>query len=291
MTLRQIIIGTAKLSQMEESELTKVSQFLIKHPGLQRIQLDTAYVYQNSEKLISKFFANSEKEVFVDTKIGLFLNPLISSSTLKYQFYECQRRLHPLKIRNLFLHSVNPHALTDQAYDFLRELKEGGLVSRVGYSGDGKYLERAIRLEFFDLFLSTFSIIDQSNYSLLKDLGDSVSLKRVIGSGVLRNRNYKLLRRRLGAALGETWAKNTHTYQYRYDVISKAVGFQPSLNNFLDYADWKFPKATKIVGVSSLLQLRNLLGIFQKDSGQYRHPEIFDSVWSSLKHNGWQAMT
>lgn len=291
MTIQQLILGTAKFSQIRESELAKMSYFLIRHPHFQRIQLDTAFAYQNSELLVSKYFSNSGKELLVDTKIGMSTNQSISLSVLRSQFYESCRRLYPLQIRNIFVHSADPYSLADDVYVFLRNLRDSGLISGVGYSGDGKYLERAIKMGIFDIFMSTFSIIDQSNYCILRGLSAPVTLKRVIGSGVLKNRQYKLMRRRLGTVLGESWAQKRHTYQYRYDAISKEVGFRPSLQDFLDYADWKFPRATKIVGISSLPQLKQILESFREQAGKGRSPELFDAAWESLSHHDWQPIT
>jgi len=287
------ILGTAKFASLTGNELSGIRTRLFEDSRIDFIRIDTARSYGESEEIVSKYFAHAPKNVLVDTKIAMNEKQRVTRKVLQDQFFQSYKALSPLEINCLYLHSTKLSLVSEDALEFLNDLRTSGHIRFLGYSGDGEQLRIATTMNLFDSFMCTFSVIDQGNRETVGriDARSNLSLKRVLGSGVLKQRRFKSLRRKMGLLLGEDWASATHTYQYRYEAMSRKLGFTPSLNDFLSYAHFIFPSAKQVIAVSTSKHLTQVLDFnpgSYKDGSRGFHIE---TAWKQLSGDKWGTIT
>lgn len=157
-------------------------------------KFDVAPTYR-SESIFGSF-QKSSAGITANTKFSVQSKVEITSHDVSRQLLESGKSLN--RIGDYFLHSSDPALISKGAWDFLLGAKRDGRIEQIGFAGDGQQLSKA-RAEFrFEVFQSTFSIVDQGNLGILRALqaeGRGLELKRVLGSGLLSKRPLAGIRR------------------------------------------------------------------------------------------------
>lgn len=283
------VFGAANWNQSRKLELEKLIACGANLYG-KSLMIDTANAYKDSEKVIGSL-SDTLHTFIVNTKFGFGSKEILTSSLLLDQFQESRTRLNYSQIGTLFLHSTDPSILERKLIKTLRELKSNGDIHQIGYSGDSIFLKRAIDTGVFDVFMSSFSPIDQANYESLSTLpSNRIYLKRVLGSGVFRNSIYKRLRRSLGQMRHEPWALKDHDYFYRLIEMNAHLDEPMKIADFLGYATRAFPLAKLVVGVSSKRHFEFLVKESDSPFNDLRFNEL-RQTWLQLKKDTWDPIT
>lgn len=253
-----------------------------------RLLVDTSILYGDSENVISHVITNKE-DAIVNTKFGDLGTSKIDANSIYTQFRKSKSNLRNLKINTYFLHSLDPNRLTDSAVEVLLELKRDTEIQTIGFSGDNDYLRNAIRLNIFDRFMFSFNPLDMSNLEIAHGLNpESIFIKRVIASGALKYRRYKLWRRGFARIIGEPWAFRDHDYQYRLQRLNKYLDKPLSLQDFVTFSAGFFPGSGRVFGLSSQKHLRQILSADVSLSVE-RQQELHLS-WLKCRKNSWHAI-
>lgn len=191
--MKSLIIGTAKFQSLKSTKLYELVSLLAHERD---VIFDVAPTYKSEE--IVGFLQRLNLGVRANTKFSMQVQTAISREEVSLQLVKSEANLS--SIDDFFLHSSDPRLVQSSAWDYLLGAKSEGRIKRIGFAGDGHQLDRA-RLETrFEVFQSTFSLIDQGNLATLQGIqseGRSLQIKRVLGSGVLSRRRLAQIRRRI----------------------------------------------------------------------------------------------
>lgn len=279
-------LGAARWTMPYVSTYRKLIAHLTTH-GYKTV-IDTSILYGESEKVIP-LVVGGRTEAIINTKFSALGNGSIDGNLIYAQYKQSKSNLKNLNINTYFLHSVDPSRLTSSAMKLLVELKEDAKIQSIGFSGDNDFLRDAIKMDFFDAFMFSFSPLDMNNFEIARILKpESIYIKRVIGSGALKFQKYKICRRQLGKILGESWAFNKHDYHYRLRILNKKLRRPLQLQDFVQFGDCYFPGSNRVFGVSSLKHLYQIMsndGVLDRE----RRQEIHNN-WKLCAGNSWTAI-
>ena len=245
----QLIIGTAKFQSLSIKKIGELLTYVASQPTA---KFDVAPTYR-SESIVGGL-QNSSLGITANSKFSVQVEAEITRDDVARQLLESERQLN--HISDYFLHSSDPDLLSEGAWDFLQGAKRDGRIERIGFAGDGEQLSKA-RADFrFEVFQSTFSIVDQGNLANLRAIeseGRGLQLKRVLGSGLLSKRPLAGIRRKISPPA-------LFSYRYRLEHLQshlKPLG-QLTVRDFFQFVAGVFPEADLVVGVSDAEGLREI---------------------------------
>ena len=190
--------GITNENNIFESEAREILEFA---KSVNINYLDTAYSYQNSESIIgssyplssnfkisSKFPSQSDKYFLKDYKKQW--DDILKTSLL---------RLKSSSLDSYFIHNINDLNKDggDILMDWLLDLKEEGLIRRIGLSIYNKSDLSGICLDNFDIVQLPLSIYDQTfiknnTIKYLKDIGLNIQARSIFLQGIILQRIDKL---------------------------------------------------------------------------------------------------
>lgn len=246
----QLIIGTGKLTPAAARELADF--YLHENP----VSFDSAPSY-GTEELLGRI-QKKNKSATVNTKFSLHVTEKISGLDVTRQLDKSLSKLP--RIGTYFLHSSNPNLISASAWKVLESSVTLGDIQRVGYAGDA-HLSEALGEPRFGHFLATLNPLDQGNLSLLEEsikAAKTVSLKRVLGSGVLSKRFRAKIRRVIRPNLLD------QSYEFRFRELESFMGRKVEIADFVDFARGCAPGASIVLGFSGLKSFQNAKNSFNR---------------------------
>lgn len=224
--------------------------------------LDTAPIYGNAEILIGEYIQSSGNAFNVLTKLGLKDYRELNRGSLVNKLEISLGSLRSNTLHTLFLHSI-PHAyIDDELLESLQELKNGGRVKRIGYSGDNEDLDFAIKSNYFDDFMVSINLLDMSNFAFVEKISTEkmIYVKRPLANAVWKNWYFNKCKFQLYKFLGARRTQDTHNYFFRYQVRRKSL---PSSNstpqNFLKFVASIPRDKVIVVGTTDVDHLKSTL--------------------------------
>jgi aryl-alcohol dehydrogenase-like predicted oxidoreductase len=284
--LENICLGTVKLGLPDygfSSSVRKVdtSQFLKEVRNVGIAKYDTAPSYGESESVLGRYFQDSNKPVFVSSKIdSLNANDPNSSA---WMVDSVKNSLSNLNINSLdicYLHQNDLSILSDEfVHDGLLLLKEMKLIKYTGASVYSlKECELCMKLGVFDYIQVPVSIFDVSFYDeFIKHNNTPVKFvaRSMLLQGVVTNRNEII------SKISES--KEVIRYLNKLDMIARridlntidlALAFVYSLENISQY----------IIGTTSIINLQNAIECLEIKLSNY----VLEPVYTmALKPRAW----
>ncbi len=111
---------------------------------------DTAYIYPHSEEILRRALVERYPRESYQITTKLFLVPCATQEDMRKQFDTSRERLGLEQIDMYFLHGLSNESVKKaeelKAYDFLRSLREEGLIKHYGFSfhGSPELLDRLL---------------------------------------------------------------------------------------------------------------------------------------------------
>lgn len=141
---------------------------LAKRNGINTI--DTADAYGTASKIIGDYFKKNPDSFLVNTKFKK------SDIQVKKQLYNSLKDLNIDSVHTYFYHSFNDFLLHPELLNELGELKNAGLINKIGISVyDNNELIKAITCEAIDTIQLPFNLLD--NYTQRGKLIEQAKLK------------------------------------------------------------------------------------------------------------------
>jgi aryl-alcohol dehydrogenase-like predicted oxidoreductase len=173
----KIILGTVqfglnyginnKTGQPSISDVFNILDFA-KHNGINTI--DTADAYGTASKIIGDYLKINPGTFWVNTKFKK------SNIQVKKQLYNSLKDLKIDRVNVYFYHSFNDFILHPELLEELEELKNIGLINKIGVSVyDNNELKEAIACEAIDTIQLPFNLLD--NYTQRGKLLEQAKLK------------------------------------------------------------------------------------------------------------------
>tara|TARA_Y100001968_G_scaffold333232_1_gene394867 strand:- start:2919 stop:3836 length:918 start_codon:yes stop_codon:yes gene_type:complete len=283
-----IVLGTAQFgsnygitneNNILHSEAREILEFA---QSVNINSLDTAYSYQNSESIIgssyplscnfkisSKFPSQSDKYFSKDSKEQW--NNIFKTSLLR------------LKISSLdtyFIHNINDLKKDgrDLLLEWLLDLKQEGLIRRIGLSIYNKSDLSGIYLDNFDIVQLPLSIYDQTfinnnTIKYLNDIGLKIQARSIFLQGIILQRIDKL-----PDFFSNEFKQHHHNFYNHLKNLDAhaseyAISFIRSINEIDSF----------VVGISSIKELKKLYSSFIKS--QIFYSSDFDAWHWSIKQD------
>lgn len=287
-------LGTSSLGHLTRPKAFSILNFAVEN-GL--TDFDTAPLYGNSEGFLGDFSKRSGVKLNVTTKIGMPRPIVFSRNYVRETIYRSVELLSPNPIHTLFIHSIPLKSLSVDGLAELFRLREQGLFSQLGFSGDNDELRLASTSGHFDTFMISLNLIDLSNYSLFKNLSQShfISIKRPIANAVWRQQSKWKIQRHLWRLLGMGRGFEMESYPFRYEQWVKNFSQEspPQLEDFLKFLI-SIPINKRIVlGVSTLKHLKQITDFIAElsiENVNPNYPEDIYQKWLRLNKYNWKAL-
>ncbi|MBT2756772.1 aldo/keto reductase [Mesobacillus foraminis] len=156
--------------------------------------IDTAECYRDSEEKIGAAVSHRRDEYYLFTKCGHnpgFDLPNWDPAMLEMSIDRSLRRLRTDYLDVVHLHSCSEEVLrSGKVIEVLQRAKEKGKVRYIGYSGDHKDAEYAVKCGAFDSLMTSINIADQEAIDLTipeaRERGMGVTIKRPVANAVWR---------------------------------------------------------------------------------------------------------
>lgn len=227
--------------KIPHSEIIRILKFAFDN-GIDT--LDTAVSYGNSEIEIGESVKELNYNFKIISKIGH------CSEDIFAVFNQSLKRLNASKIYGYILHDFNYFLQKPVIYDELNELKNRGLIQKVGFS-----LYKPAELDFllqhnisFDIIQLPYNILDQrfSNYfQILKERGIEIYIRSVFLQGLILM-NTDEINFRFSKVIDKIKKIHHIAKEFNITVTSLCLGFVFT-NQYIDKA---------IIGVDGLSELK-----------------------------------
>jgi aryl-alcohol dehydrogenase-like predicted oxidoreductase len=285
-------LGTSQMGHLDFVKAKRLIDFALQK-GV--IHFDTAPLYGNAEAYLGKCISPDRTDIQISTKFGLPRPTSLDSRSIEESIKRSHHRLNGNRISNLFIHSLPMEMITPKVISTFDRLREKGLFSRLGYSGDNDDLKRAIDSNFFDDYMITVNILDQRNLEYLPFIVNKTRLyiKRPLANAVWRKWRSQSITNSFYKTLGARRAFDTQTYRFRLQVFRDhhLLRDKELIEPFLKFAV-SIPRDKYIVTGTTKVQHINDLKIQLIDKDLYSPNYFVDIVskWKDLNLFNWQAL-
>lgn len=208
--------------------------------------VDTAECYVNSESLIGRAVGKRRSDFYLFTKCGHKSSNFEAAWSAKDIAESLERSLRALQtdyVDLLQLHSCSREILDrGEVVTALEKARQEGKTRFIGYSGDGKDAELAIKLGVFDTLQTSINIFDQECLDLTLPLA--------------RERNMGIIAKRpIGNAVWRSPRKPDNSYWHEYWERMKALNydFLATDNNSADPAAMALRFTLSVPGVATMI--------------------------------------
>lgn len=212
--------------------------------------IDTADSYGTASKIIGDYLKNNPDSFWVNTKFKK------SNIKIKKQLYNSLKDLNIDRVNTYFYHSFNDFLLHPELLGELKELKNAGLINKIGISVyDNEELKEAIVSETIDTIQLPFNLLD--NYTqrgkLLKHAklkGKEIQARSVFLQGLFFISPNELPPKLFPL---KKYLKNIFDITSSEQITIEELAVQYAINqSFIDYI---------VIGVDNLEQLEKNLNI------------------------------
>ncbi len=293
LAVTQLGFGTAELGFLDIAQST-CDQVLngVLDSGITLI--DTAECYAAAEQKVGNAVSCRREEFVLVTKCGHRVEdgepPEWSPEGITASAERSLRRLKTDHVDVLLLHSCSMEDLKrDDLITALLKLKEWGLASYVGYSGDNEALDYAIHMGIFDCIETSLSICDQINLdgtlARATEANLGILIKRPLANSIWRDMT------RYGSFYDEYTAAYTQRFK-AMGLSTQALGFEGDwLELALRFTAYQPGVHTAITGGKNLDHILENIVLVGKGALPAGVVEGIRKAWMEHNDGSWKGET
>lgn len=275
--------------------------------------VDTAASYEGDEARLGEYLKkNKDSNLKIITKLGIPAiynrkNIRLSPEIITASLDKSLKRLGVESIDTLFLHSVDSKDFTDENFEALLQIKNAGKIQRIGYTGDGLHLAKALEFKLFDTLMMTLNCIDQANMYYLNSaaLNQRIFIKRALGNVVWLQRDHTTLNHfrdvlaqfgwldeNLRKAIGSKSTNGFTSYKFRYQRMFGVETQLDMVEIFLNFILSVDNVNSVLIGTTSIINLSKLLFI-EDQVERLTDTEfgVLTSLFKQYANRTWGALT
>jgi aryl-alcohol dehydrogenase-like predicted oxidoreductase len=289
--LSRIVLGGGSFSNLPQKKFVNL---LGVAQSLAIYMIDTAPSYGNSEQLIG-LTLQGDNRWRISTKVRTENSEVLERDGVMKSIERSLSHLKRDKISCLYIHSMAPEMVSDSALDALMELRQNGVVERIGVSSENEQLLRYFSLGVFDSFMFSLNLLDQSNLvaynQMILDSTIEMSFKRVLANGVWRTDLKSKLLRIYDEKKKVINPNDVQSYFFRQEKLTH-LGKSGVLHgsNFLEFAFSVCKNSRILVGTTQESHLKHARSI-ERLNPDNTWVEKVKKEWIEANAFGWTAQT
>jgi aryl-alcohol dehydrogenase-like predicted oxidoreductase len=286
----RVILGGGAWYDWSPSELSKL---LITAAQMGVSNIDTAPSYGKSEYLLGHVLKDAPK-FKISTKVGKAGSFALNGEMVFASLEKSLKVLCLEKIDSVYLHSVGFEFVKESAITALLQLKQLGIINKIGVSCDGADFNNFYHLSVFDKFMMTLNLIDQVNLKnciIVSDDGLGVVLKRSLANGVFRNDYKSILLKYMRIYNKEILGGEQDSYYFRHKVMSKKFGKRLKYSDYAKFAFHSVPMSEVLIGTKNVSHLKNFCEIEKLLEFSEIEIERFKNLFLNSNLFNWRAQT